>query len=304
MEERAYERTHPWIRFPPGFRAGHAAVVVAARSGGGSLRAGRARGPASRCRGRDAQALPGQGRPSDHGHRGEHAYRSAGAPPARRATRTADLTGVPRPGSRQHSGSVRGHLPPGRGWRISPPFPGLDSRGKPHRPRGIGGTPGGGSRPGGDTRVLRRGGEIRGRPAGGLPVSARTAVRLAGGGRDLAGSRGALGERSRGGRSCVRSSRTCTSLGSIPSAMGNGRTARLAEFHHPGARRRFPSPATHLLSNHYNLTRADYYRQLDRSSRASDGRGGRARVHRPIRCVVSWTALRSSAVTSKRCNPG
>lgn len=57
-----------------------------------------------------------------------------------------------------------------------------------------------------------------------------------------------------------------------PFGDGNGRTARLTEFLIL-ARAGVPSPATHLLSNHYNLTRADYYRQLDRSSRASDGRG-------------------------------
>ena len=57
-----------------------------------------------------------------------------------------------------------------------------------------------------------------------------------------------------------------------PFGDGNGRTARLAEFLIlAGAG--VPSPATHLLSNHYNLTRADYYRQLDRSSRANGGRG-------------------------------
>ncbi len=57
-----------------------------------------------------------------------------------------------------------------------------------------------------------------------------------------------------------------------PFGDGNGRTARLTEFLIlAGAG--VPSPATHLLSNHYNLTRADYYRQLDRSSRANGGRG-------------------------------
>ena len=57
-----------------------------------------------------------------------------------------------------------------------------------------------------------------------------------------------------------------------PFGDGNGRTARLAEFLIL-ARAGVPSPATHLLSNHYNLTRANYYRQLDRSSRANGGRG-------------------------------
>ena len=57
-----------------------------------------------------------------------------------------------------------------------------------------------------------------------------------------------------------------------PFGDGNGRTARLTEFLIL-ARAGVPSPATHLLSNHYNLTRAEYYRQLDRSSRANRGRG-------------------------------
>ena len=57
-----------------------------------------------------------------------------------------------------------------------------------------------------------------------------------------------------------------------PFGDGNGRTARLAEFMIL-AGEGVPSPCTHLLSNHYNLTRAEYYRQLDRSSRANSGRG-------------------------------
>ena len=55
-----------------------------------------------------------------------------------------------------------------------------------------------------------------------------------------------------------------------PFGDGNGRTARLMEFAillEAG----FPPPACHLLSNHYNRTRAEYYRQLDRASRAERG---------------------------------
>ena len=55
-----------------------------------------------------------------------------------------------------------------------------------------------------------------------------------------------------------------------PFGDGNGRTARLVEFQilvSSGV----PSPAAHLLSNHYNETRTEYYRQLDRSSRTVDG---------------------------------
>jgi Fic family protein len=53
-----------------------------------------------------------------------------------------------------------------------------------------------------------------------------------------------------------------------PFGDGNGRTARLLEFQllvEGGA----PTPAAHLLSNHFNLTREVYYRQLDRTSRSS-----------------------------------
>ena len=52
-----------------------------------------------------------------------------------------------------------------------------------------------------------------------------------------------------------------------PFGNGNGRSARLLEFHillSAGV----PSPAAHLLSNHYNQTRAEYYRQLDYASKS------------------------------------
>lgn len=51
---------------------------------------------------------------------------------------------------------------------------------------------------------------------------------------------------------------------------GNGRTARLVELQSllsVGV----PTPAAHLLSNHYNETRSEYYRQLDITSKKSDG---------------------------------
>ena len=54
-----------------------------------------------------------------------------------------------------------------------------------------------------------------------------------------------------------------------PFGDGNGRTARLVEFQillSSGV----PAAAAHLLSNHYNLTRDEYYRQLDVAS----GSGG------------------------------
>lgn len=54
-----------------------------------------------------------------------------------------------------------------------------------------------------------------------------------------------------------------------PFGDGNGRTARMLEAKfllEAGV----PTVAAHLLSNHYNLTRTEYYRQLDRASRAND----------------------------------
>jgi Fic family protein len=51
-----------------------------------------------------------------------------------------------------------------------------------------------------------------------------------------------------------------------PFGDGNGRTARLMELRillEAGV----PTPATHLLSNHYNQTRSEYYRQLRLSSK-------------------------------------
>jgi len=56
-----------------------------------------------------------------------------------------------------------------------------------------------------------------------------------------------------------------------PFGDGNGRTARLVELQillHSGL---VSSPAAHLLSNHFNLTRSHYYKELDRSSKAPDG---------------------------------
>jgi Fic family protein len=52
---------------------------------------------------------------------------------------------------------------------------------------------------------------------------------------------------------------------------GNGRTARCVELQILFATGQVPTPAAHLLSNHYNTTRDEYYRQLDASSRRHDG---------------------------------
>lgn len=54
-----------------------------------------------------------------------------------------------------------------------------------------------------------------------------------------------------------------------PFGDGNGRTARLIEFHlllSVGV----PATAAHLMSNHYNQTRTEYYRQLDLSHKAEN----------------------------------
>lgn len=54
-----------------------------------------------------------------------------------------------------------------------------------------------------------------------------------------------------------------------PFGDGNGRTARLLEVQILLAAE-LPAPACHLLSNHYNLTRGEYYRHLDRASQTED----------------------------------
>ncbi len=55
-----------------------------------------------------------------------------------------------------------------------------------------------------------------------------------------------------------------------PFGDGNGRTARLLELQILLCAG-FPVPTCQLLSNHYNLTRSEYYRQLAISSRDRDG---------------------------------
>lgn len=52
-----------------------------------------------------------------------------------------------------------------------------------------------------------------------------------------------------------------------PFADGNGRTARLLEFNILLSHG-LPSSTAHLLSNHYNKTRTEYYRQLDYTSKS------------------------------------
>ena len=50
---------------------------------------------------------------------------------------------------------------------------------------------------------------------------------------------------------------------------GNGRTARLLEFYLL-LRAGIPSFASHILSNHYNDTRTEYYMQLEESTKTGD----------------------------------
>jgi cell filamentation protein, protein adenylyltransferase len=55
---------------------------------------------------------------------------------------------------------------------------------------------------------------------------------------------------------------------------GNGRTARCVEVQILAATGLVPAPAGHLLSNHYNITRDEYYRQLESSTREHGGNPG------------------------------
>jgi Fic family protein len=55
-----------------------------------------------------------------------------------------------------------------------------------------------------------------------------------------------------------------------PFGDGNGRTARLIEFLILVGSGRVPTPAAHLMSNHYNLTRDRYYRELAHASATGD----------------------------------
>ncbi|MBN2352106.1 MAG: Fic family protein [Spirochaetales bacterium] len=54
-----------------------------------------------------------------------------------------------------------------------------------------------------------------------------------------------------------------------PFGDGNGRTARLLEFYLL-IRAGVPDIASHVLSNHYNETREEYYRQLENATRKND----------------------------------
>ena len=58
-----------------------------------------------------------------------------------------------------------------------------------------------------------------------------------------------------------------------PFGDGNGRTARLLEFLILARCGMIPLPAAHLMSNHYNLTRDRYYRELAKASSNSETGG-------------------------------
>lgn len=87
-----------------------------------------------------------------------------------------------------------------------------------------------------------------------------------------------------------------------PFGDGNGRTARLTEFHLLFAAG-VPLPAAHLLSDHYNKTRTEYYRQLTLASRSGgdllpfiryalegflDGLRGQIQSIREQQMIVAW----------------
>jgi len=98
-----------------------------------------------------------------------------------------------------------------------------------------------------------------------------------------------------------------------PFADGNGRTSRLIEYQillSAGV----PSPAAHLLSNHYNETRSEYYRQLDRSSKGDyspaafidyavrgfvDGLKGQLEKFREVQWEITWHDYVHSAFKGK-----
>lgn len=88
-----------------------------------------------------------------------------------------------------------------------------------------------------------------------------------------------------------------------PFGDGNGRSARLLEFMLLARSGLMPLLAAHLLSNHYNLTRDQYYRELEAASRSSstgkfvayatqglvDGLREQIELVRGQQLEVSWT---------------
>jgi Fic family protein len=82
-----------------------------------------------------------------------------------------------------------------------------------------------------------------------------------------------------------------------PFGDGNGRTARLVEFHILLAAG-MPTPTAHLLSNHYNETRGEYYRQLDRASRS--GGDVLSFLHYAVRGLVDQLAAQLEVIREQQ----
>lgn len=82
---------------------------------------------------------------------------------------------------------------------------------------------------------------------------------------------------------------------------GNGRTARCVELQILFATGQVPTPAAHLLSNHYNTTRDEYYRQLDAASRRHDG-SPIAFLTYAVRGLVDGLRQQLRAVWIQLCN--
>jgi Fic family protein len=80
---------------------------------------------------------------------------------------------------------------------------------------------------------------------------------------------------------------------------GNGRTARLIEFYILICSR-IPKPAAHLLSNHYNATKSEYYRQLDLSFRKENGYNPMPFLHYALQGFVDGLKMQLSTITESQ----
>ena len=80
-----------------------------------------------------------------------------------------------------------------------------------------------------------------------------------------------------------------------PFGDGNGRTGRLIEYQLLIASGLVSSPAAHLLSNHYNLTRNGYYRALDQAR----SRTAVSSLSPVMHSKASWTVCATSSGSSR-----
>jgi len=102
-----------------------------------------------------------------------------------------------------------------------------------------------------------------------------------------------------------------------PFGDGNGRTARLVEVQILMCSG-IPSPAAQLLSNHYNETRSEYYRQLSRASRSGgdvvpfllyalrgfrDGLRSQIEYIRDLQWRVTWTNFVHESFRGRNSEP-